>query len=80
MHRSVKMFNDTNDVGGEMFRRLSLIFTEAELNIKIRRRDDAWWNNDQSRFKFLQKYSQMRRKLVGLQRVYGSKTFTAKNP
>lgn len=42
MHRSVKMFNDTNDVGGEMFRRLSLIFTEAELNIKIRRRDDAW--------------------------------------
>jgi hypothetical protein len=74
------MFNDTNNVGGEMLRRLSLIFTEAELDIKIRRRDDAWRNNDQSRFKFLQKYSQMRRKLAGLQRVYGSKTFTAKNP
>lgn len=44
----------------------------------MRRRDDAKLNKDQSRFKFLQKYSQMRRKLAGLQSVYGSKTFTAK--
>lgn len=75
------MLNDTNDVGGDS-QRPSFIDQQkwTGLHIQMRRRADAKWNKDQSRFKFLQKYSQMRRKLAGLQSVYGSKTFTAKNP